>query len=211
MRFFICLLLIICSACAKTKPKMLEDWTQLPGRGHPLTYVYRVKAPQSWTYHAPIFETLSDTTKPIGEFVIDDGKESVLITIHNFPSVSQKDRIPPQAQISRWQRQFENLDSSSMNITPQSFSGFVGMLFEGTGSIKGDPASMLAWSMQLAPEHYLTLQYPYNAAQAEKFPCMCADITIKAVGSPEMIQQYKDDIVQFARTLELIEEIPVRH
>lgn len=205
MNRLIVIILLLCG-CTDASPRKLEGWTTLQGRTD--QQVYRIKAPQEWQYNPPILETIHDTTKPIGEFIITQDSKTISITIHNFPSQTEEDRIPPMAQIQRWQRQFTHLES--MNTTPQAFGGFVGQLFEGSGIFKDSDSTMLAWSMQLAPEHYLVLKYPHTAQELAQFPLWRADITIKAIGPSDLVAQYQQAIVEFARSFELIHSIPVR-
>jgi hypothetical protein len=177
-----------------------DSWQALCARnGEPS---YRIKAPHSWQRHpTPSTADLSDTKQAICTYNID----SIRITIHTFPSQKIEDRISPQAQIARWKQQFESLDPATVNITPQAYSGYAGLLFEGTGRLNGEHTTVMAWSMQLAPEHYRQLFYnrPLDVD-------LRADFTIKAVGPAEIMSLYRQALIAFARSFELIKEIDSR-
>lgn len=165
-------------------------------------WLYRIKAPASWTHVIPAAsESLIDTTKFLSEFLIHEDESMIRITIHNFPSEKIESRIPPLAQIARWKQQFSSLDPTS-EVSPQSFSGFVGLFFEGTGIINHEPTTMMGWSMQLDPTHYRTLSQP------NYHPQLRADVTIKAVGPKNLMAKHYSAIYAFAKSFELIEEIP---
>lgn len=181
-------------------------------------FLYRARMPESWISRDPLHdETLTDTTKAICEFIIRDdndhngnGRNNLIrISIHNFPSDTMEDRIPPAAQVSRWQRQFDTLPNTS-TITPQAFSGYSGLLFSGKGILQGKETMMLAWSLQLAPEHYRALAHPSTPEETAIFRQMRADITIKAVGPQPLMEKHQASIAAFARSFELIEEVPSR-
>lgn len=194
-------LLFIFAGC-NTSPKENIALQPICGRDAEHRFIYRVQVPVEWGHHAPsLEESLIDTTKPLCEFVID---EQIKITIHNFPSESLENRIPPEAQIGRWKRQFSFLDLSSVSIISQAYSGFKGLLFEGNGTLNGSKESMMGWSMQLAPLHYRTLTHlnPPNLQQIR------SDVTIKAVGPTNLMEQHREQIIRFARSFELIEAIP---
>lgn len=191
----------------------VAEWQAIAGRdeGEGRQSIYRVKAPISWIRHDPLpTDTLVDTTKALCEFIIMENSDTLRIAIHNFPSMQITDRIPPQAQIARWQRQFESLDKTRSTITPQSFSGYSGLLFYGEGKVQGKETAVLAWSLQLAPEHYRNLQQAVSPKTALLFKQIRSDITIKAVGPTELMHKHKQTITNFARTFELIKEIPSR-
>ncbi len=200
LMYLIVYLLFILTSCNTSSHDTIM--TSICGRdpSHPL--IYRIKVPPTWEHHTPLpDESLADTTKALCEFVID---KQINITIHNFSSESIEQRIPSEAQISRWKRQFSNLDQNLTSTTPQAFSGFKGLLFEGSGILNGIPQSVMGWSMQIAPIHYRSLTH----SQIPHFQEMRADITIKAVGPTSIIDHYRDEIFRFARSFELSEAIP---
>jgi hypothetical protein len=173
--------------------------------------IYRVKAPSNWSRTDPApNESIADSMKSLCEFWISDGDNKIRIVIHNFPTYTLEERIPPIAQIIRWKRQFDDLDQASVSVTPQSYGGFTGLLFTGTGHQKGQLITVMGWSMQIASEHYRHL-CPQEA-QAKTRICrqMRADYTIKATGSADLIEKYRSSLTAFANSFELIEEIPTR-
>lgn len=173
--------------------------------------IYRAKVPRYWIKKEfPKNESLEDTMKPICEFYIKDDQESIRISIHNFPSNKIEERIPPNAQVARWKSQFEKLDPLSITVIPQAFGGFAGLFFEGTGVLNGQEASMMGWSMQLSIEHYQNLCYAALPCTKHDLKQMRSDYTIKAVGTDRLVKKHKNEIVAFARSFELIHEIPTR-
>ncbi len=190
------LLLTSCTAGNETD----KSWTvhEICGRDEHHALVYRIKSPKEWKIiHPEKNEDLSDSRKSICEFLIQDQLGDIKITIHNFTSKSIEERIPPLNQIMRWKKQFEELDQESVTITPQSYSGFTGFLFEATGILNGQIQTMICWSMQIAKEHYRVLENEQ----------MKADYTIKIVGLKEPVKDKTTEIIKFARSFELINEI----
>lgn len=168
--------------------------------------VYRAKIPPHWIRSPPLpTDSLIDTTKPIDEFSILGGNDKVRITIHNFPSETIESRTSPNAQVSRWKRQFTQLNPSETFVIPQARGGFVGLFFSGTGTLQEAPYAVLGWSMQMAPEHYRILGQPDATALHRQ---MRSDYTIKAMGTPSLINTNRGDIESFANSFELIEEVP---
>ena len=180
--------------------------------------VYRIRAPTDWIRRDTFpEESLLDTKKSICEFLIPHGNESIRITIHNFPSESIDQRIPPAAQVARWQRQFEIMYPEESGITPQAFSGYTGLKFKGVGRLKPEinnapstqqDTTVVGWSLQIGKDHYRTLSHPPKPSENNLYREMRADVTIKAQGSKELMQEHEEDIITFARSFELIEEIP---
>jgi hypothetical protein len=166
--------------------------------------LYQIKAPSTWTHIIPPSnESLIDTTKFLSEFLIYGDEGVIKITIHNFPTETIESRIPPSAQIARWKQQFSYLDPISIMVSPQSYSGFVGLLFEGTGIINNESMTIIGWSMQLDSTHFRILSHPSYFAQLR------ADVTIKATGPKNLMTKHYSSIYAFARSFELIDEIPV--
>ena len=137
--------------------------------------------------------------------MIPGNEGSIRITIHNFPSNKIEERTPPGAQVARWKGQFEKLDTCESCVTPQTFNGYCGALFKGIGTMQEKPMMMLAWAMQITPQHYRAL-----SDDSPIHKQMRADFTIKAVGPEELMEQYYKDIVEFAHSFELIEDVPAR-
>ena len=197
--------------CTSETPSTSFRWQSIHGRNADKEFVYRVKTPFEWTRRDPLpTESLADTTKPLCEFFICEGLHKIRITIHNFPSNHLKERIPPSAQIARWQHQFQTLNPEECSVIPQAFSGFSGLLFQGTGMMNGALTTVLGWSMQLAPEHYQTLYYPETSDEKKRYEQMRADFTIKVVGPEELMKKHSRTLMAFARSFELIEDIPLR-
>ena len=175
--------------------------------------IYRCYTPLHWQRKdLSCYESLADTMKALCEFVIEDEEGKITIAIHNFPTMKVEERIPPGAQVARWKRQFTELDLTTLSVMPQSNGGFVGLLFEASGVLKGRDAAVMAWGMQLAPEHYSNLTFFMNttpsAYEKEHFKQIISDYTIKAIGPVASIEKNRDAIMKFAHSFELIEEIP---
>lgn len=184
MSIFISVLLLACLVSCGAPDLPTAGYQDIPGRDQkPL---YRIKVPFGWKRKA-IDGPLEDTTKPLCEFLIEG---AVRATIHNFPNI----KVPPQAQITRWKKQFSSLDPQGALITPQAFSGYVGLKFEGSGLIEGKKTFIMGWSMQIAPEFYSFVQGQLGS-----------DVTIKVVGPKELIETYREEIERFARSFELID------
>ncbi len=194
---YLLFLLCSCSVNAPTKIKV-----EIAGREEE-TAIYRAEIPPGWDYK-PVLSERRDTTRPLAEFHFG----AIRLTFHNFPVDSPEQEVPPLAQVARWKRQFKQLDPATASISPQAFSGFVGTLFEGTGMLEGEIKTMMAWAMQLAPEHAQHLQNPASKAEAAHYREMRASFTLKAVGPVELILEQKPALVAFARSFELIEELP---
>lgn len=148
------------------------------------TPTYRADVPKQWHRIDPAHPE-PDTTKPIVSFQIDS---DLTLHVHSFPNL----RLPPQAQVARWQRQTPG------HVTPQTRGGFAGLFYEA--------ATVLAWSFILDPEHDQTLRL----LEVPNHRQMRADYTIKASGTQEAIATHRAAICAFANTFELIDEIPRR-
>lgn len=171
--------------------------------------VYRLKVPKNWIQQHPHpHESIVDTTKAIAEFFITDGNEKIRIAIHNFPSNSMDERVAPMAQISRWKKQFQSLQQASVSIIPQAFGGYSGFLLEATGQMHGVTTSILGWALQLAPEHYRALSQLVPPTIAQRHRQMRGDVTIKTVGPAQLMDKYREEIISFARSFQLIDDIP---
>jgi hypothetical protein len=175
--------------------------------------IYRLKVPREWIQNdVDKHEILSDTTKNLAEFHVFDGGKKIRITIHNFPSDSQEDRISPSTQIARWKRQFEELCPETVQILPQAFGGFSGFFFEGSGVLNKEPTTVIGWSMSLANEHYNSLTCLLGKiscpSKTSSLKQMKADYTIKVTGPQELMEKHKKSIVKAGRSFELIDELP---
>ncbi len=180
------LLLLLLSSCetASTHTPPLEF---ISGRNEDQQPIYTTIAPSHWQKMPPE-SNLNDTMKPICEYCIDN---TIRIVVHNFPSNNLSERIPPQAQIHRWQRQ-----SGSGMVTQECHDGFVGLRFE--------TDTVLAWAMQLDPELYLNLTGPVSTDLDLQ---RRADYTIKVTGSQELLEAHREDIDNFAQQFRLLNPI----
>lgn len=194
------LLTLVSLSCRKEGPPPIYSIVKIAGR-ETMEPIYRAKMPEGWEHQKPS-DSLSDTTKALAEFLFRTPEGTIRLTFHNFPEQD----IPPVAQITRWKRQFEHLEPSS--IDPKAFSGFVGFSFEGIGKMSGENKMVLGWAMDLAPQHIQFLQTPQNIAEASRYRQMRASFTIKAVGPKELMSRHKAAIVAFAESFELIDELP---
>lgn len=205
---------LILSACSDSSPTISSiPMQEMKGRDYngKRFDVYRARAPLNWIRKDTLAEeSLTDTKKSICEFFIHDNGEVIRITLHNFPSNTLDERIPPTAQVARWQRQFELLLPEESGITPQAFSGYQGLKFQGVGTLDQTDSMMLGWSLQLGKEHYQALTHPKNPADNDLYREMRADVTIKATGPKELMESHEEEIIAFARSFELIKEIPLR-
>lgn len=199
----------LASGCNNTSPDIpFAEMHEIYDRNH--RPMYRARMPQSWISRKPLHnESLDDTTKPIAEFIIREEKEMIRISVHNFPSDKIEERIPPNAQVARWQRQFDNISYDSSTIS-QAFSGYSGLMFIGKGVLQSKETMMIAWSLQLFSEHYRTLSNPLTNEDQNLFRQMRADVTIKAIGPTPLMEKHQAAIIAFARSFELIEEVPSR-
>lgn len=178
-----------CMGCAK-KEDATRQWQTINGRDN--RAIYQVKAPASWEKKLPDPSSLTDTKTALIEFSVGN---QIRITIHNFPSHNINKRIPPQAHMNRWEKQFEKLDPVSVSVTPQAYGGFSGYFYEASGTQNGKETTVLAWIMQLSPDLFRKASYD---------PQIVADYTIKVQGHPLAISQHKNEIIHFARSFELI-------
>lgn len=209
MRFIFLLIILFATSCSsrssyETSPDNSLDMIQSRSR----KTTYRIRAPQTWVRRDPLpDESLLDTTKPLCEYLIVEGSNIIRIAIHNFPyTTADQPRIPPIAQATRWQNQIDKLFPHLSSIRPQSFSGYVGVLFTGVGIQKEKEIMVLGWALQVAPEHFISLKPKIDDPKTPNFKQISADVTIKAVGPRTLMEQHENEIIAFARSFELIEE-----
>ena len=204
----IIILLLFCLSCSQKAAKSPHNWQEISGRDssqerliirHP---IYRAQVPGTWKRVDPSpTSSIVDTTLPLVEFWID---EEIHLTIHNFPSEKLEQRIPPIAQISRWQSQLKNLPPKEALVKPVSRGGFAGYFFEGMTPEKW----VMGWGLQLDQEHYRSLTKKMNASNRAFVEQMRSDVTIKIVGPPHLCGKHRDELLAFANSFELIQEIP---
>ena len=193
------LLFLILAGCA-SHPTAETPCVMTEIVGRDTRPVYRAKVPETWV-SLPPEGALSDTTKPNAAFLIDD---SVRVTVHSFPTDSFEERISPMAQVERWRRQIAPLEEV---VEGAARAGFIGLFYEG----RHVDHSVLAWSMQLDAEHYLTLQFLEGTPEERAFfKQLRADYTIKVTGPSEVIEKHRRELLEFAKSFELIQEIPKR-
>lgn len=201
------LLLLLCTAACRKCPERVPPFTlqEFLGRDEIVSYgksirrpVYHAKVPKGWKRIDPNEqEPLTDSRKPIVSFVIE---ENLHLRVHTFPTDDLDERIPPVAQIERWKQQLKN---GKCQVQSVGHGGFAGLFLESCG--------VLAWSMQLDFDHYQTLAYLGTTVEEEEhFKQMRADYTIKVTGPQELIEKHREELMLFAKSFELIQEIPSR-
>lgn len=168
--------------------------------------IWRVRRPSDWT----VVERTGpehDTTLPVQEWTIGEGDDLIRVQIHSFPAVTLESRIPPMAQIARWQRQFSTAPPPDIELTRQAFSGYAGYLMDGRGKVKGSRVRVLGFAMSLPERSYAALS-ALKGKKSSEVAEMQSDITIKVVGREEAVDQREKEIRSFARSFELIDPIP---
>lgn len=186
LRTCLLLTLLLLSAC-ETAPTHTPHTEFISGRNADRQPIYTSVAPSHWQKMPPE-QDLNDTMKPVCEYCIDN---TLRLVVHNFPSSTLSERIPPQAQVLRWQRQ-----SGSGIVMPECHDGFVGLRFE--------TDTVLAWAMQLDPELYLSLTGPVSTDLDRQ---RRADYTIKVTGPQELLEAHRHDIDTFAQQFRLLNPI----
>lgn len=200
---FLLLLFFSLLASCSSDPGDQGQWQTISSRSFfknvERTPLYRVKVPKHWERVNPGKEvSLDDSREALCTFFL--GEHAIRITLHNFPSQTLAQRIAPQAQVARWRQQFNPKHFD--HTMPLSFSGYVGLFYEGEGRVKGEETKVLGWALQIANEHYRTLSH-------ESFhPEQRADVTIKITGPPHVVEREREALITFAESFELIEEIP---
>ncbi len=210
-RLILPLLMLTLSCSQETIDDPKTSWQTIAGRDQALEHqvirrypVYRARIPANWQRKDPSpTDSIQDTTKSLVEFIIPS-ENPLTISIHNFPTDKIEERIPPQAQVARWKRQ---IGADEVVVLPEAYGGFSGYYFEGKGNLKGSNVGVLGWTMQLSPEHYHHLQ-SHEKKEKEYLKQMRADYTIKVVGLQDQIMQHRSEIIAFAHSFELIQEIP---
>lgn len=184
----------------QTKVESNYRWHAIQARSSDL--LYRAQVPHHWICQ-PLdpLTSLQDTTQPVCVFLIGNAEKCIRLSIHPFPYTEKSERISPEAQIFRWKQQFEKIHPQNFVRTPCSFGGFHGLRFEANGYQQNKPLATLAWSMQLA--QFFDQQLDSQVDMIKR-----ADYTIKAVGPPELMQQHRHEIIAFAESFELINELP---
>lgn len=195
MKHLILLLLLV--SCGSPPEIALPPRQEIASREHlPL---YRASVPTSWEREDPSPSSpLTDTKLPLTTFWIRENSQAIRITIHNFPSDTLDDRIPPEAQIARWKRQFDTLNPLQTTATPEAHGGFSGLRLEATGPLDDNETTVIGWSFQLAPTHYQHINDRHTRA----------DFTIKASGPPTLMAKHRQQLLTFANSFEIIAPLP---
>lgn len=195
--------LLLCAACERLPESTCRD-VEIAGRdaGDIATRqpLYRISLPNGWTAKLSS-ESVADTKRPLIECLYGEDEPCIRLTVHNFPYNTPLQRVPPEAQIARWKQQFDSIASSQ--TTPQAFAGFVGLHLFAEGQQSDREWAVSAWSMQLAAEHDRSLARKEAAGSQ-----MRSDITIKAVGPKELIEEQNSTISDIARSFELLNPLP---
>jgi len=189
-------------SCTSQSEKSVTAWQEICQRDDgdlSRISLYRMKIPSEWVRQDPsTHESLTDTTKANCTFTWNTPAGPIMITIYSFPYHDVNQRVPPEAQIARWKRQFQRLDIEQ--VTPQAFSGFSGLLFEGSGQLDSEDKTMMGWTMGISPMYTARLRAPELVHTR-------ADWTIKIVGPANVMALYRSELFATARTFELIKEI----
>lgn len=171
--------------------------------------IYTMSTPRGWIRRDPLPDDLvTDTTKSICEFIINDPEGIIRIAVHNFPAETIDARIPPQAQVARWKNQIEGYDEMNSYTSPIAFAGYSGLLFVGIGT-----NMVIAAALQLTPEHFRNLpvlppESKETSRTSELHAQMRGDVTIKAVGTIGSMQKHQDEILRSIHSFALVDEIP---
>lgn len=205
------LFLVFLGSCSQNSSQnyLVHTLQNIRGRDNGRTEVrpllYQAYTKSDWIREDPPIEgSIADTTLAICTFGVREQNEEIRITIHTFPITKEELRTLPQRQIDRWKNQLEQVHAHTTYITKESWSGFSGLFFEATGTMGKKPTTMLAWSMQLAPSYVRKLRRKKSSLDEYRL----ADYTIKATGAPEIIKKYRTEIIAFAHSFGLIDELP---
>lgn len=207
-----CILLLILLQSCSSSTESADNTILQEIKGRERTEaVYRAKVPKNWIRRDPLPNAdLTDTTQAICEFIIMNDGMTSRIAIHSFPTDTIEGQIAPEAQVDRWKRQFTSLAPTDYIVNSIVYNGYIGLYFKGEGILHDTAKMVLAWSLVIAPEHYRSLLYSSGTNQATSYKEMRADITIKAIGQPAHIKRHEEEIIRFAQSFELINEIPLR-
>lgn len=180
--------LLLLVACGGETQSPNNQWQEILGRdeGSVRRPVYRAQVPDSWKREDPApGQSISDTRLANVTFRCGE----LVVYVHSFPQ-----RIPPEAQVARWQRQL----GGATRVAREAHGGFAGLRVEGEG--------LLAWAMQLDGRLYQTLeQLGEEEEERLHFAQMASDYTIKATGP---VEEHRTDLERFARSFELIQAVP---
>lgn len=142
----------------------------------------------------PLKNNITDTKNCIEHFMIG----SISITIHNFLYGLDNQKPRPMDQIERWLNQYPLIKNGYYEISCIKINGFCGYKLEGSSGKE----SIIAVALEL--DKGLITKIINSLQNIESI----ADITIKAIGSKEEMNQFRDDIISMIEHFQLIEEIP---
>lgn len=200
------LFFIILQGCSSDEREEVAVEEIIGREGRSDAPVWRVRRPVEWR-SLKRDGPQPDTTLAIQEWIIGEGEDAITVQIHSFPADSPERRIPPMAQITRWQKQFSHAPRPEIELVRQAFSGYAGYLMDGRGVLKGEHVRVLGFAMSL-PERSFAALSTLKGKTASEAAEMRSDITIKVVGREEAVDKREREIRTFARSFELIEPIP---
>jgi hypothetical protein len=194
-----------------THSKPLKPWHLIRGRSSTdslAPFIYRLRLPIGWQC-MPKEAFFLDTREPIAVVHKEAKEGEVIITIHNFPFEHVQERISPDAQLVRWRRQLKQFNELSSDTCLQAFSGYHGLLFEGSGVLEnGEEEAILAWALKLGDEPYYSIKEHEDSLDNILYKNLLSDVTIKARGPKQLIEKWREEIISIARSFETIEELP---
>lgn len=205
----------ILASCEQSTSKPALVWQEIAGRdnqpesGAIIRYpLYRIKIPQEWQRVDPEpHQSIADTTLPLVTYLIKTPDGEIKFTVHHFPPLTSKKGIPPLAQVNRWKGQFDELEATHNSLEPQAFSGFVGWKFDAEGLLHESATAMLAWALELSPEHGTKI-IPFGTAEERRYSLQIkADVTLKFVGPASAVALQRKVLINAARTFELIPDL----
>jgi hypothetical protein len=198
---YILILFNACNSSAHLKKECKCQYFAARDQGSTLDrpLIYRANVPLNWKrIDPPSEESIKDSKKANCLFKISD---DLIISLHTFPFAG-KQGINPSLIIERWKAQFEELSNFDSEITVRSQGGFHGWMLEASGWQNGKPIAMLGIAMHLSSLYHQMLTNESDANYK------LADYTIKASGSPQSLSLYRQEILDFIKSFELIEELP---
>lgn len=203
--------LLLCS-CSSPSEQQSYSWHEILGRDEEAIAreaIYRIRVPAGWQILEQTYPSVIDTTLPLSEYAYQSDNGWLKATVYNFPTDEIEMRIPIENQAIRWRKQLGGSQTEE-KLAPQSFNGFHGVLYANIGILSGEETAMLAWALHIGKDHYYAIMDEASSKSTAKKRQMRADVAIKVIGSPELLQQQYSEIEAFARSFELIDEIPAR-
>lgn len=196
------LLLIFCISCENSNVSTFKT-ISIPGRNG--QFIYEIDFPDHWEYAFTDSNLINDTRESLCDLFFEEENEKVIFSIHNFPCSSLHERIPPKAQVNRWNNQLKETQEIKKQEILESFGGFCGIKFQGVGNLNHEAKKMIAWAMQLPEEFYHSLNFS-NFSEDELMQ-MRADFTIKVTGPESLIDKHQATLEKVAHSFRLIQDI----